>query len=375
MKGIQLTTYTPNTPIHGGKIRSKALLAIFAATFGPEISVINLSADQQRRGVDARYRNVEQISDLFTADLLTTSSLEPFKGIDYLVVEQPWGWPIAARLKREQPETLCIYSSQNIESVLKERILMDISTELRAEITSRIRELEIAAAKEADLVIACSLSDQEWFITHGVNPKKVIYIPNCTAADQFAGQVTPSTDETEYFLLAASSYLPTNESFMELFSHANEFLPPKVEIKVVGGIADYLVTQVGSRTANALHGGINLLGVVDDLALHNYLAGALGILLPVKFGGGTNLKTAEALYYNKYIIGTEEAFRGFEKYLDDPKIFIVRDSHDVMRAMWRIYNSSEQSSAPLMQDDKRRELTWSYWREEGPLVIREALSL
>ena len=375
MKGIQLTTYTPNTPIHGGKIRSKALLEIFAATFGPDISAINLYIGHRASELKALYRDTNEIDDLLTFDYLATHSIQDFMAADYLLVEQPWAWPIATKLKREKPGTICIYSSQNIESILKEHILWEVDSEVRDPIIERIQKLEVEAAQEADLVIACSYSDQQWFIAQGINPAKIVFIPNCTSADQFAGQLTPMSKKGNYFVLAASAYRPTIESFMQLFSMANYFLPPQMELKLIGGIADYLATKMGSRNATALNGGINLVGVVDDKTLHSYLAGALGIILPVKFGGGTNLKTAEALYYNKYIIGTKEALRGFEKYLDDPKIYIVRDSQDVMKAVWQIYNAVEQDSSLSDKRSHRAELTWSYWREEGPKVIREALSL
>jgi len=374
LKGIQLTTYNSRGPIHGGKIRSKAILEIFAATFGANIEAVNKYAGLDARGRVTQYRDLPYLEDLLTSEHLELASLEEFEGIEYIVVEQPWGWPIAHRLKQERADLSTIYSSQNIESILKRRMLGSVEVEVREAVVAEIEKLELQAAHEADLVLACSRGDHQWFLDHGVNPKKILYIPNCTSADKFTPSEFNRSSEVEYFLLAGSSYLPTIESFMDLFSTANNFLPPATEIRVVGGITDYLAVTMGSHSATNLTGGVRLLGVVDDKTLHAQLSGALGMILPVKFGGGTNLKTAEALYYNKYIIGTEEAFRGFEEYLPDPKIYIVSDAHEAMRAVWKISNEIREKGFHPTKGVERSELTWTHWKMLAPQLIREALS-
>jgi len=375
MRGIQVTTYNPNSPIHGGKIRSRALSEIFVATFGPQIEVKNYYIGTKIDSLSVTYKNLPQIEDVLTADYLESMELQEDVQADYVVCEQPWGWPLVASLKSRNPKLLTIYSSQNIESSLKERILSHVDSTSCKQIITRIKKLEIQAAGEADLVIVCSHSDRDWFENNGVEKKKIIYIPNSTNADRFTSTLTTKNDDSSYFLLASSSYGPTNESFMDLFAAANQFLPPKTEIKVVGGISNYLATTVGSRRATDLDGAIHLLGVVTDQKLHQLLNGAMGIILPVKFGGGTNLKTAEALYYNKEIIATREAFRGFEGYINASNVQIVRDTHDAMIAVWKAINRHRSGVVDEGQMPVRDELTWSYWTETGPKIIREALSL
>ncbi|MGB6285743.1 MAG: hypothetical protein WBG18_15200, partial [Xanthobacteraceae bacterium] len=42
-----------------------------------------------------------------------------------------------------------------------------------------------------------------------------------------------------------------------------------------------------------------------------------GVLLPISDGGGSNLKTAEALTLGKWVIATSISLRGFEAYAND----------------------------------------------------------
>ena len=55
---------------------------------------------------------------------------------------------------------------------------------------------------------------------------------------------------------------------------------------------------------------IHIYGFVDDLADFYYRARI--VVLPIFVGGGMKTKTAEALMYGKTIVGTEEAFEGYE---------------------------------------------------------------
>lgn len=61
---------------------------------------------------------------------------------------------------------------------------------------------------------------------------------------------------------------------------------------------------------------VEFLGFVEDLAYYYYNAKA--VVLPVISGSGMKTKTCEALMYGKTIIGTKEAFEGYE--LDFDKI-------------------------------------------------------
>ena len=62
---------------------------------------------------------------------------------------------------------------------------------------------------------------------------------------------------------------------------------------------------------------------VSDEDLHFLFRDAKGILLPIAYGSGTNLKTAEALVSGLPIVATNAAFRGFEHFQKDKTIVIT----------------------------------------------------
>lgn len=61
---------------------------------------------------------------------------------------------------------------------------------------------------------------------------------------------------------------------------------------------------------------LNILGTVESLDMYYFEADA--VILPIFLGSGMKTKTAEALMYGKYILGTKEAFEGYE--LDYEKV-------------------------------------------------------
>jgi hypothetical protein len=93
----------------------------------------------------------------------------------------------------------------------------------------------------------------------------------------------------------------------------------------------------------------------------------MGYILPVKYGGGTNLKTAEALYFGGVTIGTTAAYRGFETYLSDSQNYLIENDYDAMTAIWKAF--SQKSSTKVRE--YRRELTWDYWAPAAVEKIRE----
>jgi hypothetical protein len=71
-----------------------------------------------------------------------------------------------------------------------------------------------------------------------------------------------------------------------------------------------------------------LIGQVTDYALSCLIANAAGLLLPITFGGGSNLKTAEALVSGKRIVASPMAFRGFEDFASMPGLLFADNEAD-----------------------------------------------
>jgi glycosyltransferase involved in cell wall biosynthesis len=57
------------------------------------------------------------------------------------------------------------------------------------------------------------------------------------------------------------------------------------------------------------------------------------LLLPIAHGGGSNIKTAEALLTDRPIIGTSTAFRGYDKFRMSKGVTIKDDVGEFRRAL------------------------------------------
>lgn len=105
-----------------------------------------------------------------------------------------------------------------------------------------------------------------------------------------------------------------------------------VELTIVGKGMD----EVFQNSEN-----IHVKGYVDDLSECYYSADA--VICPIFHGGGMKTKTAEALMYGCPIVGTKEAFEGYE--LDHSKIGgLAQTPQEMIEAINRIKNRQRLSS-------------------------------
>jgi hypothetical protein len=106
-----------------------------------------------------------------------------------------------------------------------------------------------------------------------------------------------------------------------------------------------------------------LVSGANDAELQSLIEDSRGIILPIIGGGGSNLKTAEALISNKSIIATTFAFRGYEKYIQNDNIYIANTKEEFIDKIKLLLNknlpSDGRSKAPI-----NKELTWDGRFEE-----------
>lgn len=83
---------------------------------------------------------------------------------------------------------------------------------------------------------------------------------------------------------------------------------------------------------NSLGGRVQVRGYVEDLSEYYYRARC--VVSPVFVGGGMKTKTAEALMYGKTIIGTTEAFEGYE--IDSSCMLLCNSAEDFVDRLTHI---------------------------------------
>jgi len=375
-------------PIHGGQLRAKAIADCYVAN-GFEVRYCGITGKKWYKHIDETDIEVdisyEDPSYQYALDVMMSTAIERdaivMKALrdlihefepDIIQIEQPYMFPAVRPMidayKEIHPVKL-IYSSQNIEADMKQEILDGYIgnglTSLQAKrLVDATRKIETSIASCADLTIACTKYDSE--ILKGMGARNVIVChngineiePNEISLNQW--KETLATDGISRFALFVGSGHPPNATgFTELIGYALGDLPRSTRVYVAGGVCGMLEDHLKTLPAHVRHAfllRVSLLGVISNEDLTSLLTLANTILLPITSGGGSNLKTAEALLAGKTIIATETAFRSYESYKKLKHVHIANTHGDFRAALHRVMcgiNKEKQAAASP-------EVTWKY---------------
>lgn len=359
MRILALGTYPIIRPIHGGQRRVAAIrdgyaqhtipykyLAVFDAGGYPEP---DRGKDDILLGpIDPRYDPMWQIGDvrcgLFTSrnDVAFQRIYEAARrfGPSHLQLEQPFMYPVFLRLKERIPfnELKLIYSAQNVDSRLKRDLLteMKLPEPFVDEIGTLVEDWERSACAVAEIVIAVSEDDsaqfQRWGATQVVVARNGVgHFP----AGPLPVDAAQKLGSQRYFITIGSDHPPNVSGFLELLSRPDiDYSGAHPTIVICGGMVKGLSRHPEFQKAR--NKGDRRFVVAPDPI--DKVLGALknashGFLLPILSGGGTNLKTAEALVSGRHVIGTRLAFRGFEEFLDAPGVHLADDAQSFRAAI------------------------------------------
>ena len=347
-----LSTYPFVEPRHGGQIR----LAEIAKTYqsaGFEIESLAIYQAQAYQGAQLGSRDIAldsshpsslwhgefigSLADFLSGNYACAGAWKqvlerlPSK-IDVIHVEQPWLWPLAKKIQNlaGYEHVKLIYGSQNIEAALKRIILTSsgIVGSALEEMVRAISKLEQMAIQEADAVIAVSPSDAKHIKTsgarllilgeNGISPWSTSH----EHIESWRSRLPPRP----WPLYVASAHLPNYQGFAASLANSLYSLAAlDTRLVLAGGCSPFVESEF-ARTQYPLlnHARLQALGVLaeSDLAAVKSLAHAF--MLPISAGGGTNIKTAEALYSGAYVIASPLAFRGYEDFLDMPHVKVAK---------------------------------------------------
>jgi hypothetical protein len=274
-------------------------------------------------------------------------------------------WPIAEHLLslKDFSHAKLIYSSQNVEAPLKESLLN--SAKLPRHIIDRVcrtvDDIERSVLKRADLIIAVSTPDAATYrkmnstvpisvVSNGINE-----LPAATSLCW-----NPELKE-KYLLFVGSAHLPNRDGFLRLVLRDGvQYLPPDKSLAVAGGVAELIYNSHAYQRRSISNGDrVHFFPRPTDEELASLIRGAHGILLPIEDGGGTNLKTAEALLSGKWIVGTDVAFRGYEKFMRSNGVLLANNTNSFASAMIRVLAEPPLDLAPDEMTE-RKVVTWQH---------------
>lgn len=385
-KVLQLSTYPIHQRVSGGQRRAGAIYDGYRRA-GFDVRYLTICdpgahpeavgrADTFLIGPQACAENSRRpfLIDVITGELFAVERecLDPLARFwnrfkpDFVQIEHCYLWPGVNRLfedgQVERVPVVC--SSHNHETAMKlglyERMLPPHE---RAEAVKRVRQAETDLTCSASLVIAVSPSDAEVF--RGMGARRVEIVRNgsdlvnikAETVDRWRAQLLG--DGTRAFgLFVSSNHVPNFVGFQELAGDLLAYLPPDTCIAVVGGICEHMERQPAFNERMKLNRSrLRLLGKGPsdaDLAAIVQLANV--ILLPITDGGGSNIKTVEALLSGRPIVGTSFAFRSYEEFKSLERV-TIRDSATEFRAAIQeaVLEPHQPSATP---EPELEEITW-----------------
>jgi glycosyltransferase involved in cell wall biosynthesis len=269
-----------------------------------------------------------QLLDIFMMfkDFSTEKHLDHIP--DAISFDHPWLWTEAKKLKKLFPNAKLIHSSQNIEFLLKSELLKDLPQDARVSAVKYVRDLEEEIAKECDLVLCITELDKLWFQNNGA--KNVIAANNGTLATP---QMVASPNN--YALVIGSGHPPNVEGSIKYLYDATEWMPENSRLIYIGSMCDSLRGNIGKEINPVRNTEVIFLGIRPNEDLNKLIASANVILLPIPYGGGSNLKTAEAISSGRPIVGTKKSFREFDDFINSRNTIVADDVDDFKEACFK----------------------------------------
>lgn len=247
---------------------------------------------------------------------------------DVVWCEQPFLWPLVAPLAEDRAITV-VYSGHNVEWRARRELLGRLGRTAPA-IIERVATVERALIARADLVIACCEADAAGYRAMGANA--VAIVPNgadppVAADDSDAAtlaRLRPRLDPGRPVLaFIGADYQPNWIGLRDLVVTAMAPGGPLAGFQlVIMGEVSRRYEEWRRQTGRGMP-DIHALGRVDEATRSAAFRLADVVILPLTAGGGTNLKTAEALLGQSEVVGTPIAFRGHEDRIGAPGVHCV----------------------------------------------------
>jgi len=398
---LVLSAYPIRHPHHGGQIRVREIVRAYrAANFDvrhasvfpdyhgyryPSIDAGDLPLAfpplQQWRGHAVPYVEDLALGEVAARRVDVLERVERHAGgpVALLHLEQPWLLPAALAVRaRSQlgPWALCC-GSQNIEHRLRDAMwrAAGVDPATLAQLADALCALEQQAVAAADIVAAVTESDRATLASwvpagrqtpmvlagNGIRPWRA----SAQRLQLWRQRLADLGVDARFALYAGSAHPPNVNGFGECFGASLATLPPGRAIVVAGSVGPAIEQTAWYRA----HAGINasrmaVLGPLADADLDALRSLAHAFVLPVTSGGGSNLKTAEALYSGAHVVAAPTAMRGFEPLLPWAGLQVAEPGAAFVQAVLTALAQPARAAADA--DPRRDQLTWA--QQLAPLV-------
>ena len=385
LRVLVLGSYPAVNPRHGGQVRLASIVAAYRArgfgvkqasffpahafytgsAMGPADVALPVSRLRSWRGQDNDLVEDLASGEVAAADTSALAALERHAGpTDVLHLEQPWLLPVVQQLRERGalgPFEL-VYGSQNIEHELKRAILRQHRAADEDAITQDVLDLERRCAQEAAVVAA--VTDEDARVLAGWTRATVVLAGNGVspwqgtpgAVQEWRARLGPEP----FALYVASAHPPNVAGLCDSFGASLAGLSPVQRVVVAGHVGEFIARSEWFKRWQPLNESRMVrLGILEQEDLSAVRDLAQTFLLPVTAGGGSNLKTAEALYSGRHVVATPMALRGFEHFRGLPGLHVAEPGDAFARAVSRSLDQP-QPVADAAATQRRESLTWPH---------------
>jgi len=189
--------------------------------------------------------------------------------------------------------------------------------------------------------------DESWFETYAEKSDLMLVqngVRHLTCNNKIIAVVKEKIRSEKWVTYVASAHPPNFYGFYQCVGDSLASIPPDGKLVLAGSVSDHLEPYLKSSRMRFLNDSrLITFGRVESDVLDTIVLNSHGILLPISTGGGSNLKTAEALVSNKHIVGTTKAFRGYESFLDMNGVTVADSKSEFRASIRKIFNSPKLS--------------------------------
>ena len=270
---------------------------------------------------------------------------EEIQKADIAVIVHPWVFPFVIPAVAEKRQLL-VYDSQNMEALLKTKLLDDGSDEIDKVLREAVRaEYELCHA--ADVILVCSQEDKDNYVRFFHIPEDKMYIvPNGV----FSSQIKPCDDvkykeklrhklglhsPTACFI--GSAYYPNEEAARLIIEAAINM--PDFQFVIIGGVGNSL-----DDIDLSLHKNVIITGFVEEHEKVEYLQASDIAINPMLSGSGTNIKMFDFMAAGLPIVTTKIGARGISNTNGNLYSICEPTCHDLRKKTIELYNDKVLSS-------------------------------
>lgn len=383
-KILIVSTYPIENPLHGGQKRAKAIFDYYRTLFSDVKFVAITNGKYEQSSDDITIEDKKILKEIDTSplfgDIIAGAAIKKDLAVndklkrkiisfkpDLVQVEQIYGHAeLKGLLDSLGMKPKIILSSQNVEYEMKKQMVQKLNIKDAGEYLKRIKTLEKKAVLTSNLVVAVSKSDKERF--EEIGAKNVVILPNGIE------KIVPTREALAHWqkfkkdnkiknlvTFVGSAHPPNFIGLDALVGSDLSFLPAGTALALAGSASEYIQEKYGfweKQNTNFWQNAVPL-GRLSDDNLAGLIQESEVIILPIVSGGGSNLKTAEAILSGKKIVATEYAFRSFEKYINLPNIYFANTSAEFKRSIKKALRS-EYIKLSIRQNKLIEKVQWRY---------------